>query len=263
MIAVAGERRVLVLDGECIDAAADYVGVVRRLAALTGGALTLDAIDCVEHPSGQRRLSLRRGERRWGALLAGSTDGIDGERLLAALNAALATLGAPGRLVAFDPGYRGQEGAFAYLSRELAERAAPLVTEPRASDGAFAALWTDGPPPPLPLHGHSASGSEVSGVALSPDGRRVASAGGDGMVRTWDLLADAELEPSVVAGAEGVAFDAAGSLLVGTAAGVRRGDRTLGARSVTSLAVDGSRTRMVVGALARDAAWIEVWDLGR
>ncbi len=249
-----GEARVLTIDGECVDDARSYESVVARLAALSGGALVYDRIDCVEQLDG-RRLTLRRGDLLVGGVLA-KGDWIDAPGLLAVLNDAVAD--GPGRFVTFESGYGDQSSSFAFLTRDDAGKLRGAVD----IEGVKTA-WKPRPRGAVPLFVHDAPGYTVASLAASHDGRLIASAGGD-EVRVFDTRADiTRVVP--VAGASAVAFDAHGDVLVGTAAGVHRGGSTLGRRLVKRLVVDRDGKRLVVGAIAHadydPPQWVEVWDL--
>jgi hypothetical protein len=106
--AIVGAEHVLVVDGESVDDARDYIPLLERIAAITGGVLRFDRITCFGQPSG-RKLMLTQGGRTWGGVLAGNTDWIDEEGLIALLGRVLADLGCASRLHAFrEPGW-GQE----------------------------------------------------------------------------------------------------------------------------------------------------------
>ncbi len=119
MFEVVGKRHVVVMDGESVDAADDYRGVVTALARSSGGALEFDALECTEEAEG-RRLVLRRGAAVTEGVVAGETDWIDGAGLLAILNRAVGD--AAGRFVEFDAGYNDQSCAFAFVTPEQLAR---------------------------------------------------------------------------------------------------------------------------------------------
>jgi hypothetical protein len=102
--------RYFLTDAESVDAAADYLPLVARIAKLAGGTLAFDAVTCTE-AAGVRTLTLRRGERIWRRDLRGDTDWIDEGALCDALNEVLAETGEELRVATFDLG-RGQEVGF-------------------------------------------------------------------------------------------------------------------------------------------------------
>jgi hypothetical protein len=134
---IVGAAHVLVVDGERVDDAADYISVVREIGAITDGALQLDRVTCVEGepPSDDeldddatlevdttRVMTLVRGDRTWTGRLRGHTDWIDSDRLLALLGDVLAELGARRRLHAIHHPTWGQELGVVYaLESELAQ----------------------------------------------------------------------------------------------------------------------------------------------
>jgi hypothetical protein len=101
---IVGAAHVLIMDGERVDDARDYIGVVAEIAAITGGALRFDEVTCTESGpptddeldedetldrDATRVLVVRTGRHVFEGRLRGHTDWIDGERLLALLDRAL------------------------------------------------------------------------------------------------------------------------------------------------------------------------------
>jgi WD40 repeat protein len=92
------------------------------------------------------------------------------------------------------------------------------------SDDRTARVWdaVNGGPAKIVLRGHAA---RVSTVAVSPDGRRLATGSDDRTVRVWDLRSGESLLTlrEHKAAVQGVVFDPAGSRLVsGSADGTLR-----------------------------------------
>ncbi|MBS1121777.1 MAG: hypothetical protein H6Q90_4005 [Deltaproteobacteria bacterium] len=108
---MAGAGHTLIVDGESVDCAEDYIPLVRAIAGITNGALAIDDVTCDEEDGEEavRVLTLTRGGRTWTGRLQGSTDWIDQDALLDVLNRALADLGSPGQLHPFREENWGQE----------------------------------------------------------------------------------------------------------------------------------------------------------
>jgi hypothetical protein len=116
---VVGPQHYLVGDGECVDAASDYIDFVADLARLTDGQLAPRRVDCVDR-DGARQLTFNVGKRRYEARLEENWGWVDLAPLLACLNRALADIGAPGRLYEHKQPTDGQEIAVAYAAPEEA-----------------------------------------------------------------------------------------------------------------------------------------------
>jgi hypothetical protein len=136
-----GPARVLIVDSESVEDAADYIPLVGQIAGLTAGVLRFDAVTCVE-AGAYRRLEVMHAGRRWTGLLEVESDGIDTDGLLSLLNAILSACDAEGRMYAFEePGW-GQELGLLYAGEEELPRlrAARVIlehdalSEPRADE---------------------------------------------------------------------------------------------------------------------------------
>lgn len=106
---IVGRAQVVVMDGEGVDTAEDYLPVIGEIAAITGGALRFEHVACYEDDDGERVVTLRQAGRTWTGHVRGSTDWIDDARLLAIMNRALAELGAAKRLHSIHHERWGQE----------------------------------------------------------------------------------------------------------------------------------------------------------
>jgi hypothetical protein len=119
---IVGKRRVVVMDGECVDTAEDYVDVIRDIAAITDGTLVFDAITCEEEERGSgepaRAIALAQGGRAWTGRVHGDTDWIDNGRLVGLLNRVLADLGAARRVHAIHHDTWGQELGVVFATDE-------------------------------------------------------------------------------------------------------------------------------------------------
>lgn len=104
---IVGKKHVVVMDGECVDMAEDYVEVIRDIAAITG-VLRFDRIEC-EEDDDDRIVTLAQGGRTWTGRVQGNTDWVDDEHLLLLLNEILAELGAAKRLYSIQHATWGQE----------------------------------------------------------------------------------------------------------------------------------------------------------
>lgn len=126
---IVGSKHVVVMDGECVDAAEDYLPVIREIAAITG-VLRFDHIECEEDDAG-RLVTLVQAGRTWTGRVQGNTDWIDNEGLLLLLNQVLEELGAAKRLHAIQHPTWGQElGVVFAAEAELAKlRAAEYSIE--------------------------------------------------------------------------------------------------------------------------------------
>jgi hypothetical protein len=264
VVGIAGEEHVAVIDGESVADPAAYGKVVTEIGWIAGNALALDRIDCVDEGR-WRRLSVRHGDRLWGGMIEPGGH-VDDAGMLGVLNAALAAQDAPGRLVAFDPGYHDARGGYAYLTRPQADQYAahPHARVDDRTARLLSLLWTPAERVGVPLHMHA---GEITAIAISKTDGVVASAGSDDAVRLWDLRKHVEREPVPAHVPKAVAFGPGDELFVGTAAGVWRGGRVFGGRRVMSIDIDHEAEYMAVGALDHDRfdppAWIEVWDLVR
>jgi hypothetical protein len=245
-----GDRRVLVTDDECVDEPGDYRSVVDQLCDLTDGALRFGEVGCEER-DGVRELTLRRGDRAWRALLDGHTAWVDRDPLLDALNQAAADLGLDRRFATFESG-AGQASGYAWVAAEELDPQGPALTirpTPR---------WR-----PTPLHGHPGPG-DARGLAVSPDGRLVATSGGSALER-FDLAELRRLERTPVDHPQALGFDADGELLIGTLRGLVSRGRRLGDRVIVGISVDATRRLAALAALEHPdldpPAWVEVWDL--
>lgn len=114
---VAPGTPTVVLDGECVDGAADYVSVINNILGLTAGEISLDVIECVE-VDGYRQLTIAKETKTWKAKLHGETDYVDLEPLLKYLNKAAAKLGSKRRFVEFREILWGQEVGVAFVTKQ-------------------------------------------------------------------------------------------------------------------------------------------------
>lgn len=127
---VLGSGRSYVTDAETVDQASDYVPLIKAIAAVTGGMLDFERIECVEMGK-IRTITLVQDDRPWMGVVDGDTDWIDSEKLVPLLNRVLSDTRAPGRIHAYSEKGWGQECGFLYaLDGQLpALRAAGIIFE--------------------------------------------------------------------------------------------------------------------------------------
>ncbi|APR84550.1 Hypothetical protein A7982_09899 [Minicystis rosea] len=115
---LAGTDRVTVLDGECVDAAADYEHVIRDLlAATTASEIVLRTFSSVEDNPRTLTFALDDGPPQT-IEVEGDTDWLDISPLVGGIDAALRTIGYARRFIGYTGPEFGQESGFAMLLPE-------------------------------------------------------------------------------------------------------------------------------------------------
>jgi hypothetical protein len=160
---IVGARNVFITDAESVDDARDYEPLVAQIAAITDGALRFDRATCVEGPpptddeldadrglerDTTRVLTLAQGARTWTGRLQGTTDWVDGDRLLELLNRVLRDLGVAKQLRAIHhPTRWGQELGVVFATAtqldELRAAGYSIEGDPRPTGPEDEVLTTD------------------------------------------------------------------------------------------------------------------------